>query len=206
MSLNAGFQWEVKRTKAATQYLYLSSFQPEPGVDLGASGLEIVKTVTDRGERVLFADLDRSGATGLTDLQIITQGFGSSDVGDIDLDSDTDGADFLAWQREAGSDNSKLKLGDFNFDGRVDSRDLGDWRSAFGKWAGADADKDGDSDGKDFLSWQRRFGDSAANSTSVPEPTHRIAILLGFSAHRIGRRTVGLGVGTGANCRRRCAA
>jgi hypothetical protein len=72
---------------------------------------------------------------------------------------------------------------DFNFDGDVDAEDLQLWQSAYGVNGSADADGDGDSDGRDFLVWQRQVEQPAllaAASTSVPEPSTMISMLLGL--------------------------
>ncbi len=45
-----------------------------------------------------------------------------------------------------------------NSGGPVDSADLVKWQGDYGTNAGSDADGDGDSDGRDFLIWQRTFG------------------------------------------------
>lgn len=49
------------------------------------------------------ADFDNSGGVRAADLALWRGAFGSSAVGDADDDTDTDGADFLAWQRQLGS-------------------------------------------------------------------------------------------------------
>lgn len=67
---------------------------------------------------------------------------------------------------------------DFNQDLIVDSNDLADWRTGFGKATGSihgdgDADADGDVDGRDFLIWQRQYGSIVsllATQSTVPEP------------------------------------
>ena len=47
---------------------------------------------------------------------------------------------------------------DFNGNGTVDAADLTQWQSDYGVNGDSDADGDGDSDGRDFLIWQRQFG------------------------------------------------
>jgi hypothetical protein len=47
---------------------------------------------------------------------------------------------------------------DFNGNGSVGASDLPIWQASYGTNAGADADGDGDTDGRDFLLWQRTFG------------------------------------------------
>lgn len=83
---------------------------------------------------------------------------------------------------------------DFNFDGRVDRKDLSALISNLGMAAGAsledgDADGDGDVDGKDFFAWQRDagtvidmsvFADLDAVASPVPEPAAMLLSLLGF--------------------------
>ena len=51
---------------------------------------------------------------------------------DFDNDGDTDGADFLAWQRGVGKSNPTLSDGDANRDGTVDSNDLNVWQEKYG--------------------------------------------------------------------------
>ena len=93
-----------------------------------------------------------------------------------------------------------LVPGDFDADASVDDDDLAIWLAGFGTSGGAsagngDANGDGDVDGRDFLLWQRNYGDSALNlpltasSNAVPEPT-AVALLLGglcVAGRRAGR-------------------
>ncbi|MCC6492528.1 MAG: PEP-CTERM sorting domain-containing protein [Pirellulales bacterium] len=70
--------------------------------------------------------------------------------------------------------------GDFNNDGIVNATDLNNfWKPAFGKTAAGDADDDNDTDGRDFLIWQRNFGQGSAApaSAAVPEP-HSILLIV----------------------------
>lgn len=55
---------------------------------------------------------------------------------DFDLDHDTDGADFLKWQRVLGTSDATT---DANKNGAVDAADLTAWKSNFGYFAGASA-------------------------------------------------------------------
>lgn len=69
-------------------------------------------------------------------------------VGDYDRDAHVDGADFLVWQRNAGSRAYPTGGGaDGNRDGNVDALDLGVWQAAFAE------------------------GSVAVRSATVPEPT-----------------------------------
>ncbi len=57
---------------------------------------------------------------------------------DFDQDGDTDGADFLAWQRGSGTlINASRASGDADGDGDVDDSDLAIWQAAFGGGAPA---------------------------------------------------------------------
>jgi hypothetical protein len=81
---------------------------------------------------------------------------------DFDSDGDSDGSDFLAWQRGLGRSGAPRSAGDANGDGVVGSGDLGVWKESFlGPVAAAAAvvmpgnfDGDGDVDGADLLTWQ----------------------------------------------------
>jgi formylglycine-generating enzyme required for sulfatase activity len=64
--------------------------------------------------------------------------------GDLDLDGDVDGADFLRWQRQYSLDNTANYLDSFH--------------EHYGRSVLGDHDLDGDVDGADFLQWQRGFG------------------------------------------------
>lgn len=49
------------------------------------------------------ADLNADGTVDGADLQIWTEAYGPSLIGDVDGDGQTDGADFLLWQQQVGS-------------------------------------------------------------------------------------------------------
>jgi hypothetical protein len=61
---------------------------------------------------------------------------------------------------------------DFNGDDVVNDADLAEWQGNYAVNSYSDADGDGDSDGRDFLIWQRQWGQTAsvAAAVSVPEP------------------------------------
>ncbi|MEO2047106.1 MAG: hypothetical protein ABGX16_11095 [Pirellulales bacterium] len=112
------------------------------------------------------------------DLAIWEDAYGPKADADVDEDGDSDGADFLVWQRFLGVElNVATVAGDYNWDSVVSDGDLAIWESSFSIDGGADADEDGDSDGADFLVWQRNRGVGAAGiiASTVPEPD---AILL----------------------------
>ncbi len=64
----------------------------------------------------------------------IIQFFGiAAETGDFDQDTDIDGFDFLAWQRNAGTTGgATLAQGDGNADGNVDDLDLAIWTTQYG--------------------------------------------------------------------------
>ncbi len=68
--------------------------------------------------------------TATVDIAIVTANL----VADFDSDGDTDGADFLSWQRGFGilAPNATLADGDADSDGDVDGGDLAVWQGAFG--------------------------------------------------------------------------
>lgn len=89
---------------------------------------------------------------------------------DFDADGDSDGTDFLIWQRNLGTtEGAVLVDGDSNFDGAVNAQDLSFWENSFSALAATvetDFDADGDTDGTDFLLWQRGFGKTSIATVS----------------------------------------
>jgi hypothetical protein len=125
------------------------------------------------------ADFNGDQFVDALDLEIWHSAFGQNDLGDADGDGDTDGRDFLHWQRQFTAPTA-----DFNGDGVVDLADLTTWHASYGVDDDGDSNRDGDSDGRDFLYWQR----NANNQTqlaglSVPEPS---SLLLGSSVLAFG--------------------
>lgn len=122
-------------------------------------------------------DFNRDQVVDELDLTRWQQSYGLHSGGDADGDGDTDGRDFLLWQRQFRSVSA-----DFNRDGFVDQQDLTTWQQSYGVNFNGDADYDGDTDGRDFLFWQRAFTPSVqATIHAVPEPiTWGIAV--GFAA------------------------
>ncbi|QEG36007.1 DUF659 domain-containing protein [Bythopirellula goksoeyrii] len=91
-------------------------------------------------------------------------------TGDFDGDGDTDGSDFLKWQRDFGQDVATPGDGaDGDGNGMVDAGDLRVWSLTHDQTpevintnVNSDFDGDGDTDGRDFLVWQRSFGQQVA--------------------------------------------
>ena len=93
-------------------------------------------------------------------------------------------------------------VGDVNRDTVVDGADLAAWQATYGtpynQMANADLDGDFDTDGRDFLLWQRGFGNSgvtgpfqptamaryvpAIATVSVPEPTAMVLLSIAIVA------------------------
>jgi len=91
----------------------------------------LVTAYDQRGEpftRITDGDVD---GTARIDIGAIEQPR-PAPSGDFDGDGDTDGADFLAWQRGLGKVNAQPADGDANFDGNVDGDDLQVWGEDFG--------------------------------------------------------------------------
>ena len=119
------------------------ALQPDsPAVDSGdpnavvpivdSTGVEVVVAQYDqRGEpfsRIGDGDGDGSARLDIGAFEI--QSTPSS--ADFDDDGDTDGADFLTWQRGFGKTDAQAADGDADFDGDVDQDDLLIWQAQFG--------------------------------------------------------------------------
>lgn len=137
------------------------------------------------------ADVDESGLVDSEDLAVWSDTFGPGGQLDVDDDGDSDGADFLEWQRTT---NVEFFTEDFNRDGLVDDADLEIWSTNAGYTPTADVDNDGLVDGADFLAWQREVGETwplaTVNATTVPEPSlHALALIASAGCSMIaGRR------------------
>jgi uncharacterized protein (TIGR03790 family) len=145
--------------------LSASDFQVVPRIDL------ITGLPTLSARLLSSANFDGDLDVDEADLSRILTWYGRNRVGDVDGDRDTDGRDFLAWQRQFFEYDFSA---DFEIDAVVGAGDLSVWQSSYDANRGGDADGDGDSDGRDFLIWQREFN-AAANVLAtamgtVPEP------------------------------------
>ena len=108
------------------------------------------------------ADFNADSVVSGLDLLVWEDSFG------VDGDGDTDGRDFLTWQRQFTS--RPVESADFDDSGLVDGNDLTIWEASYGVSEIGDADHDGDSDGMDFPIWQQHFAGAApAAATQVPE-------------------------------------
>lgn len=115
-------------------------------------------------------DTDGDGDCDLVDIDALYAGFGSP--GDLDYDGNgTVGPeDINGWLADAS-----VTAGDINFDGDIDSSDLGLLLNSFGGndvgWGGGDIDGSGSVDSSDLGLLLNNFGSMAASSAVVPEPS-----------------------------------
>jgi hypothetical protein len=85
------------------------------------------------------------------------------ETADFDADGDTDGFDFLTWQRGFGSAHGTASpaAGDANADGEVDGDDLSAWQTDFDTVTtsqNASASADTEAGEPDLAQWQANFG------------------------------------------------
>jgi uncharacterized protein (TIGR03790 family) len=136
------------------------------------------------------ANLDGDRDVDQDDLAILLSSYGKNAAGDADGDGDTDGRDFLIWQRQVQEYDSANLTADFEVDSQVNGNDLDIWEFGYGKNAAGDADGDGDTDGRDFLIWQRQASGTTASEApanqTVPEPGTAL-LLLGLSSFVLRR-------------------
>ncbi len=142
--------------------------------------------------QLAIADLNNDGVYNHEDLPVWQNSYGLNNGGDVDGDGDTDGRDFLFWQRTA-----TMNPADLNGDYVVDSLDLAEWRQTYAYVVEADANFDGVIDMADYdiwaaengLSWTfpqafmapplaSQIGDIQAGVVVVPEPGTAILALL----------------------------
>jgi hypothetical protein len=106
--------------------------------DFAAPAIDVSELYGDDGwpvepSRIFFGADD---GTIIKDFSVVVQAPGGA--ADFDGDSDTDGADFLTWQRGLGTmDNAIKATGDANGDMDVNGADLEVWRGDFGSTTGA---------------------------------------------------------------------
>lgn len=113
----------------------------------------------------IVGDFTFDGYVTEQDLAVWSEVFANGSSADTDGDGDSDGADFLAWQRNLEV-TAPAAHGDYTADGFVDGADLAVWKSAYGNVVRADADGDADVDGLDFLAWQRQLGATPSSQYS----------------------------------------
>lgn len=115
---------------------------------------------------VFTGDFNSDGHANRTDFNLWKTSFGYGSAADVDGDADTDGRDFLVWQRGAapvGPAAASIAMGD--------AARFRQWKQGFGVTHVADGDNDGDADGQDFLAWQRKANFSTmSTAAAAPEP------------------------------------
>ena len=128
------------------------------------------------------ANFDGDMDVDIDDAITWTNSYGIDAGADSNMDGKSDGADFLAWQRNIVD---YTLTADFNFDISTDNADLIIWQSSYGSNLGGDSDDDYDTDGIDFLNWQLEFnsisGAAGQYAESVPEPTS-LSLLIAIGA------------------------
>jgi hypothetical protein len=94
--------------------------------------------------------------------------------------------DGLLWDDLVAGFVTPSLTADFDKNDVVDNADLDTWSDHYGEqgngdFLDGDADGDGDTDGRDFLIWQRQFGQPLVGDiTTVPEPSGLAATLAGL--------------------------
>jgi glycosidase len=121
------------------------------------------------------ADLNADGTVSIADVATLVSELVRTSFGDFNLDRRVDGADFLAWQRNAGLLGARFDQGDADLNGMINGADLAIWRTGYGATA--------------------PLGALAAATTAVPEPTLLAmtcgaAISFGSVARRRGLSTM----------------
>ena len=107
----------------------------------------------------IAGDFNTDSIVDGSDLAIWVDSFGEDGEADTDGDGDSDGADFLVWQRGfATTSGATHSQGDANGDGAINSSDL--------------------------LAWEQQFGGPAAplsTSFAVPEPSSLVLVMFAIS-------------------------
>jgi hypothetical protein len=116
-------------------------------------------------EQIAVADLNDDGIINNGDLAHWQEAYGISNAADVDGDGDTDGRDFLAWQR-AHPDN----IGDTNHDYLVDGSELAEWQASFAFDIHADANGDGNVDNVDLAIWESENGRTWTYPAAISAP------------------------------------
>ncbi len=98
------------------------------------------------------------GVVDIQDVQTLVSDIARTVNGDFDLDRDVDGADFLAWQRGAGTVAGGLyNQGDADLNGAINQVDLSIWEGVYGT---------------------QGLAAQVSATAAVPEP-HTLVLLLG---------------------------
>lgn len=154
----------------------------------------------------LDCDFDGDGICDLTDLAGLYANIGTTEaLYDVDGNGTVDAADISPWLSAASveanpfnADNLTFVTGDLNFDGTVNSSDLGLLLNNFSatdevQYGGGDLNGDGEINSTDLGLLLNNFGFSslpqqAASASAVPEPSNFGWVLLVFAALAVRRR------------------
>lgn len=120
---------------------------------------------------------------------VITVSAATQQNADFNSDGDIDGRDFLTWQRNFARPNAILSDGDANGDQTVNTADLAIWHQQYVHVPQTgDFDDDADVDGRDFLAWQRGFGQlNATRAQGDSNADHKVnSIDLSVWQHQFG--------------------
>jgi uncharacterized protein (TIGR03790 family) len=173
--LQANWRANVTETALQTSALTASDFDVVPYFDFLAQSPELYVKLN------WTANLDGDRDVDVHDLSVLQRSYGRNAGGDVDKDGDTDGRDFLMWQRQYRQYDYANLTADFEVDAQINGNDLEMWQEGYSKNRGGDADGDGDTDGRDFLIWQRQATAQTPNAASinvtVPEPGCTLMLL-----------------------------
>ena len=118
-------EWPGGATKPWYQRFNFETFQFEP-----VPGINVMSFLTDASANGLQ---DVTHNVFIDNLRVINNDLPPLAGADFDSDGDTDGADFLIWQRNNGTaSGASLSTGDADGDGAVNAADLAIWKSGFG--------------------------------------------------------------------------
>jgi hypothetical protein len=117
--------WPGGVTKPWYERFNFDTFQFEP-----VPGINVISFLTDASANGLS---DSSQNVFIDNLRVINNDLPPLAGADFDSDGDTDGADFLTWQRNNGTvSGAALAAGDADGDGAVNGADLAIWKMGFG--------------------------------------------------------------------------
>lgn len=138
-------------------------------------------------------DFNNDGILDVADLDVLTEQIRSGSIDttfDLDGNGEVSEADRATWV----TDLKRISFGDANLDGKVDRADLNvlgvNWQSTTAQsWSDGDFNGDGKVNAPDLnfvgANWQN--GDDTA-AAAVPEPTHRLPLLLCLVMAIVGQR------------------
>ena len=137
--------------------------------------------------RIVECDLDGDFVCTSADIDLLVEPFENLDF-DLDGNGTTDEGDRTFWIE----DMMGTTVGDVDLDQDVDFSDFTQLAMNYNRnegWAGGDFDGSGRTDFKDFLGLAANFGNQpSAEAAAVPEPSARLAMLVGVTMLLLVRR------------------